>query len=111
MNTHMYQHPLTADHLRVVQDKLGYVVSGPQGAGILACGDEGELQQASVATSYDQWVVLTTRTRQDDRLARHRRAHQRLRGEASFTSRGRLPVNIEHFIYRRRTTEASRRYQ
>jgi len=45
MNTHMYQHPLTADHLRVVQDKLGYVVSGPQGAGILACGDEGELQK------------------------------------------------------------------
>jgi phosphopantothenoylcysteine synthetase/decarboxylase len=42
MNTHMYQHPLTADHLRVVQDKLGYMVSGPQGAGILACGDEGE---------------------------------------------------------------------
>lgn len=41
MNTHMYQHPLTADHLRVVQEKLGYLVSGPQGAGKLACGDEG----------------------------------------------------------------------
>ena len=44
MNTHMYQHPLTADHLRVAQDKLGYMVLGPQGAGRLACGDEGGLR-------------------------------------------------------------------
>lgn len=41
MNTHMYQHPLTADHLRLAQDRLGYMISGPQGAGRLACGDEG----------------------------------------------------------------------
>lgn len=42
MNTHMYQHPLTADHLKVAQEKLGYRVLGPQGAGKLACGDEGK---------------------------------------------------------------------
>ncbi|KAE8538306.1 hypothetical protein D1P53_005648 [Cryptococcus gattii VGV] len=41
MNTHMYQHRLTAKHLAVVQDELGYIVSGPQGAGRLACGDDG----------------------------------------------------------------------
>ena len=43
MNTMMYSHPLTTDHLEVVQRKLGYMVSGPQGAGLLACGDEGGL--------------------------------------------------------------------
>ena len=42
MNTHMYSHPLTAEHLKVVQEKLDYMVLGPQGAGRLACGDEGE---------------------------------------------------------------------
>ena len=41
MNTHMWQHPLTLDHVRIVVERLGYVVSGPQGAGKLACGDEG----------------------------------------------------------------------
>ena len=41
MNTFMYQHPLTEVHLGIVQDKLGYLVSGPQGAGKLACSDEG----------------------------------------------------------------------
>ncbi|WVR07056.1 hypothetical protein IAU60_004095 [Kwoniella sp. DSM 27419] len=41
MNTHMYQHKFTAKHLRIVQEELEYLVSGPQGAGKLACGDEG----------------------------------------------------------------------
>ncbi|ODN82093.1 hypothetical protein L202_02407 [Cryptococcus amylolentus CBS 6039] len=41
MNTHMYQHRLTAKHLTIVQDELGYLVSGPQGGGRLACGDDG----------------------------------------------------------------------
>ncbi|WVQ80731.1 hypothetical protein IAT38_002836 [Cryptococcus sp. DSM 104549] len=41
MNTHMYQHKFTAKHLATVQDELNYLVSGPQGAGTLACGDEG----------------------------------------------------------------------
>ncbi|OWT41933.1 phosphopantothenoylcysteine decarboxylase [Cryptococcus neoformans Tu401-1] len=41
MNTYMYQHRLTTRHLAVVQEDLGYLVSGPQGAGRLACGDDG----------------------------------------------------------------------
>ncbi|ODO05448.1 hypothetical protein L198_02141 [Cryptococcus wingfieldii CBS 7118] len=41
MNTHMYQHPFTAKHLSTVTQELGYLVSGPQGAGRLACGDDG----------------------------------------------------------------------
>lgn len=47
MNTHMYQHPLTANHLKLVKEELGYMVSGPQGAGKLACGDEGTLYISS----------------------------------------------------------------
>jgi len=39
----MYQHPFTAKHLRIVQEELHYLVLGPQGAGKLACGDEGKL--------------------------------------------------------------------
>ncbi|OWZ60172.1 phosphopantothenoylcysteine decarboxylase [Cryptococcus neoformans c45] len=41
MNTYMYQHRLTTRHLAVVQEDLEYLVSGPQGAGRLACGDDG----------------------------------------------------------------------
>lgn len=41
MNTFMYTHPLTAKQLRVLTDELGYEVVGPQGAGVLACGDTG----------------------------------------------------------------------
>ncbi|WVQ99478.1 hypothetical protein IAU59_006613 [Kwoniella sp. CBS 9459] len=41
MNTHMYQHKFTAKHLKIVQEELEYLVLGPQGAGTLACGDEG----------------------------------------------------------------------
>ncbi|WVW83934.1 hypothetical protein I302_105957 [Kwoniella bestiolae CBS 10118] len=41
MNTHMYQHKFTAKHLRILQEQLEYLILGPQGGGILACGDEG----------------------------------------------------------------------
>lgn len=41
MNTLMYEHPLTAEHLRVVRDIVGYSIVGPIGKG-LACGDVGE---------------------------------------------------------------------
>lgn len=41
MNTAMYAHKFTAKHLRIVQEELEYMVLGPQGAGKLACGDEG----------------------------------------------------------------------
>ncbi|KAF9072789.1 flavoprotein [Rhodocollybia butyracea] len=40
MNTLMYEHPLTAEHLRVVQDVVRYTVVGPIGKN-LACGDVG----------------------------------------------------------------------
>ncbi|KAF8547450.1 flavoprotein [Imleria badia] len=40
MNTLMYEHPLTAEHLRVVQEVIKYHVVGPIGKG-LACGDVG----------------------------------------------------------------------
>lgn len=45
MNTHMYSHPFTGEHLLLLEQKLGYLISGPQGAGMLACGDEGEFCQ------------------------------------------------------------------
>lgn len=41
MNTHMYTHPFTAQHLQIIQEQLGYMVLGPQKAGTLACGDMG----------------------------------------------------------------------
>ncbi|KAL1745292.1 flavoprotein [Schizophyllum fasciatum] len=40
MNTLMYEHPLTAEHLRVVREVIGYEVVGPIGKQ-LACGDVG----------------------------------------------------------------------
>jgi phosphopantothenoylcysteine decarboxylase len=40
MNTFMYEHPLTAEHLRVVRDVIKYNVVGPIGKA-LACGDIG----------------------------------------------------------------------
>jgi phosphopantothenoylcysteine decarboxylase len=40
MNTLMYEHPLTSEHLRTVQDVVRYEVVGPIGKG-LACGDVG----------------------------------------------------------------------
>ncbi|THH06089.1 hypothetical protein EW145_g4332 [Phellinidium pouzarii] len=41
MNTLMYEHPLTAEHVQIVRDVLRYEVVGPIGKG-LACGDVGE---------------------------------------------------------------------
>ncbi|KAH7914257.1 flavoprotein [Hygrophoropsis aurantiaca] len=40
MNTLMYEHPLTAEHLRVVREVVKYEVVGPIGKA-LACGDIG----------------------------------------------------------------------
>ncbi|KAG8214436.1 putative phosphopantothenoylcysteine decarboxylase [Butyriboletus roseoflavus] len=40
MNTLMYEHPLTAQHLRIVREVVKYHVVGPIGKG-LACGDIG----------------------------------------------------------------------
>lgn len=41
MNTLMYEHPLTAEHLRIVREVVGYEVVGPIGK-TLACGDVGQ---------------------------------------------------------------------
>ncbi|TFY83883.1 hypothetical protein EWM64_g128 [Hericium alpestre] len=40
MNTLMYEHPLTAQHVRIIRDVIGYNVVGPISKG-LACGDVG----------------------------------------------------------------------
>lgn len=40
MNTLMYEHPLTAQHIRVVREIVKYHVVGPIGKA-LACGDVG----------------------------------------------------------------------
>jgi len=40
MNTLMYEHPLTAQHIRTVRDVIGYEVVGPVSKN-LACGDVG----------------------------------------------------------------------
>ena len=40
MNTLMYEHPLTEQHLRTVREVIGYTVVGPIGKK-LACGDVG----------------------------------------------------------------------
>ncbi|KAH9924309.1 flavoprotein [Epithele typhae] len=40
MNTLMFEHPLTARHLQVVREVIGYTVVGPIGK-MLACGDVG----------------------------------------------------------------------
>lgn len=41
MNTHMYAHPMTERHLSFIRQVLKYYILGPQGAGMLACGDVG----------------------------------------------------------------------
>lgn len=43
MNTLMYEHPLTVQHLETIQNVIGYEVSGPVGK-TLACGDVGTLE-------------------------------------------------------------------
>jgi phosphopantothenoylcysteine decarboxylase len=40
MNTLMYEHPLTAQHVRTIREVIGYRVVGPISKG-LACGDVG----------------------------------------------------------------------
>ncbi|KAI0299004.1 flavoprotein [Multifurca ochricompacta] len=40
MNTLMYEHPLTAHHIRTIREVIGYNVVGPVSKG-LACGDVG----------------------------------------------------------------------
>lgn len=41
MNTLMYEHPLTAVHIKTIREVIGYEVIGPVGKE-LACGDIGQ---------------------------------------------------------------------
>lgn len=71
MNTLMYEHPLTAEHIRIVRDVVRYNVVGPIGKG-LACGDVGELNASRLFLSCfftDQ--PCFQRTRSYDRVARY----------------------------------------
>jgi phosphopantothenoylcysteine decarboxylase len=54
MNTAMYSHKFTAKHLRIVQEELEYTILGPQGAGKLACGDEGELRLQGLSPDHNR---------------------------------------------------------
>ncbi len=50
MNTLMYEHPLTEQHLRVIREVIGYTVVGPIGK-TLACGDVGAYYVARLDAS------------------------------------------------------------
>lgn len=50
MNTLMYEHPLTAEHLRIVREVIQYHVVGPIGKN-LACGDVGKPSASSSSSS------------------------------------------------------------
>lgn len=57
MNTHMYTHPLTAKHLKIVAEDIGYEVVGPIGKE-LACGDiGGSLSKVSVVVSMSLFLI------------------------------------------------------
>ena len=53
MNTLMYEHPLTSEHIRIVRDVVHYNVVGPIGKG-LACGDVGEWSEQVPVVSYSK---------------------------------------------------------
>lgn len=70
MNTLMYEHPLTAEHLRIVQDVVKYEIVGPIGKA-LACGDVGAFSLRPCFTP-DHSNYLLTRHGCNDRVAGHR---------------------------------------
>lgn len=58
MNTLMYEHPLTAEHIRIVKDVVHYNVVGPIGKN-LACGDVGLLHSTSIALDgFKSWLLI-----------------------------------------------------
>lgn len=67
MNTLMYEHPLTNEHLRVVKDVIGYTVVGPIGK-TLACGDVGTFLTSGPIPFSN---LPCYRTWRYDRMARH----------------------------------------
>ena len=60
MNTLMYEHPLTAEHIRTVKNVIKHNVIGPIGKN-LACGDVGMLHflasRHSLALSVHAWCL------------------------------------------------------
>jgi len=56
MNTFMWDHPLTRDHLAAM-DRLGYIQVPPVEK-LLACGDRGESLQNGMLVSYYCFVYL-----------------------------------------------------
>ena len=66
MNTLMYDHPLTSEHLRIVKEVIGYHIVGPIGKA-LACGDIGKgnplLERSTAKPVRRSWC--------DDRVERH----------------------------------------
>ena len=73
MNTLMYEHPLTAEHIRIVKDVVHYNVVGPIGKN-LACGDVGLLHSTSIALdglkSWPLILCFLLRHRGHDRMER-----------------------------------------
>jgi phosphopantothenoylcysteine decarboxylase len=51
----MYEHPLTAEHLRIVKEIIGYNVVGPIGKH-LACGDVGRPKTACILNSPTDYI-------------------------------------------------------
>jgi hypothetical protein len=72
MNTLMYNHPLTSEHLRVVKDVIGYHVVGPIGKA-LACGDVGKTRPLV----HQSTAKLAPRSWCDDGVERYRADHRR----------------------------------
>ena len=75
MNTLMYEHPLTAEHIRIVKDIVHYNVVGPIGKN-LACGDVGLLHFTSIALDGFKFrpliLCFLLRDRGHDRMERRR---------------------------------------
>jgi phosphopantothenoylcysteine decarboxylase len=68
MNTLMYEHPLTAQHVRTIREVVGYHVVGPISKG-LACGDVGEgamVEWREIVASVVEKFHLVKKTDGDD---------------------------------------------
>lgn len=82
MNTLMYEHPLTAQHIRVVKEIVKYHVVGPIGKG-LACGDVGMRSVNALGDPSFTSYCVRCRSRRDDRVERH--CQNRRRKDAATT--------------------------
>jgi phosphopantothenoylcysteine synthetase/decarboxylase len=60
MNTFMWEHPLTAKHIRIIEQDIGYRVVGPVGK-VLACGDIGKSIDKEVKSSRKESRLTNSR--------------------------------------------------